>query len=368
MTEFTKEEVGYMSEALRLAKQGCFTTHPNPRVGCVIVSDGDIVGKGWHQSYGGPHAEIHALRDAGKKAKKATAYITLEPCSHHGKTGPCDEALIEAGVSRIVYATEDPFEKNDKSMPDKLNDAGISVSVGLLRDEAKQLNRGFFSRVINKKPFVTLKLGVSIDGATAMESGESQWITGEVARKDVQKLRASSGAILTGSGTIKIDNPSLTVRDETLNAIDPIRVIIDTKLQTAPDAKIYQDDKTTWIFCVDDENKTLFQNKNTEVFKVEKNENYVNLRSVLEILAKKGINDLLVEAGSHLCGALIREELVNEFVIYQAPLIMGSNTRKMFHTPGYNKLNESLRINIKESKKLGEDIKMIAEPIYRAEA
>ena len=253
-------------------------------------------------------------------------------------------------------------------MPDKLNDAGISVSVGLLRDEAKQLNRGFFSRVINKKPFVTLKLGVSIDGATAMESGESQWITGEAARKDVQKLRASSGAILTGSGTIKIDNPSLTVRDETLNAIDPIRVIIDTKLQTAPDAKIYQDDKTTWIFCVDDENKTLFQNKNTKVFKVEKNGNYVNLRSVLEILAKKGINDLLVEAGSHLCGALIREELVNEFVIYQAPLIMGSNTRKMFHTPGYNKLNESLRINIKESKKLGEDIKMIAEPIYRAEA
>ena len=368
MTEFTKEEVGYMSEALRLAKQGCYTTHPNPRVGCVIVSDGDIVGKGCHQSYGGPHAEIHALHDAGKKAKKATAYITLEPCSHHGKTGPCDEALIEAGVSRIVYATEDPFEKNDKSMPDKLNDAGISVSVGLLRDEAKQLNRGFFSRVINKKPFVTLKLGVSIDGATAMESGESQWITGEAARKDVQKLRASSGAILTGSGTIKIDNPSLTVRDETLNAIDPIRVIIDTKLQTSPDAKIYQDDKTTWIFCVDDENKTLFQNKNTEVFKVEKNGNYVNLRSVLEILAKKGINDLLVEAGSHLCGALIREELVNEFVIYQAPLIMGSNTQKMFHTPGYNKLNESLKINIKESKKLGEDIKMIAEPIYRAEA
>ena len=368
MTEFTKEEVGYMSEALRLAKQGCFTTHPNPRVGCVIVSDGDIVGKGWHQSYGGPHAEIHALHDAGKKAKKATAYITLEPCSHHGKTGPCDEALIEAGVSRVVYATEDPFEKNDKSMPDKLNDAGISVSVGLLRDEAKLLNRGFFSRVINKKPFVTLKLGVSIDGATAMESGESQWITGEAARKDVQKLRASSGAILTGSGTIKIDNPSLTVRDVTLKAIDPIRVIIDTKLQTSPDAKIYQDDKTTWIFCVDDENKTLFQNKNTEVFKVEKNGNYVNLRSVLEILAKKGINDLLVEAGSHLCGALIREELVNEFVIYQAPLIMGSNTRKMFHTPGYNKLNESLKINIKESIKLGEDIKMIAEPIYRAEA
>ena len=364
MNQFTEIDIKHMSLALRLAKKGLYTAHPNPRVGCVIASNDIVIGEGWHEVTGEDHAEIMALKEAGDNALDATAYVTLEPCAHHGRTGPCCDALIKAGISKIFIACEDPFPEVKGKGRLRMEKAGIKVSNGLLEDEAINLNKGYFSRIQKNKPYVRLKLAISLDGATAMQNGESKWITGEAARNDVQKLRATSGAILTGSGTVISDNPSLTVRDTKLKAKQPIRVVLDTNLDTPSESSLYQSGQKTMIFCVNDKDKQKYKNDHVSVLTTDKKGDHINLNSVLKALANEGINEILVESGSVLSGAFLREKLVDELVIYQAPLIMGSRTMSMFSTPEWESLSNSMLLDIKDIRKLDRDLKIVAEPVY----
>ena len=364
MNQFTEIDIKHMSLALRLAKKGLYTAHPNPRVGCVITSNEKVIGKGWHEVTGEDHAEIMALKEAGDDARDATAYVTLEPCAHHGRTGPCCDALIKSGISKIFIACEDPFPEVKGKGKLRMEKAGIKVSHGLLEDEAINLNKGYFSRIQKNKPYVRLKLAISLDGATAMQNGESKWITGEAARNDVQKLRATSGVILTGSGTVISDNPSLTVRDTKLKAKQPIRVVLDTNLDTPLESSLYQLGQKTIIFCVDDKDKKKYKNDHVSVLTTDKKGDHINLNSVLKTLANEGINEILVESGSVLSGAFLREKLVDELVIYQAPLIMGSRTMSMFSTPEWESLSNSMLLDIKDIRKLDRDLKIVAEPVY----
>ena len=364
MNQFTEIDIKHMSLALRLAKKGLYTAHPNPRVGCVITSNEKVIGKGWHEVTGEDHAEIMALKEAGDNARDATAYVTLEPCAHHGRTGPCCDALIKSGISEIFIACEDPFPEVKGKGKLRMEKAGIKVSNGLLEDEAINLNKGYFSRIQKNKPYVRLKLAISLDGATAMQNGESKWITGEAARNDVQKLRATSGVILTGSGTVISDNPSLTVRDTKLKAKQPIRVVLDTNLDTPSESSLYQSGQKTMIFCVDDKDKKKYKNDHVSVLTTDKKGDHINLNSVLKTLANEGINEILVESGSVLSGAFLREKLVDELVIYQAPLIMGSRTMSMFSTPEWESLSNSMLLDIKDIRKLDRDLKIVAKPVY----
>jgi len=348
-----------------LAKKGMYTAHPNPRVGCVIVLNDQIVGQGWHQITGGPHAEVMALEEAGDNARNATAYVTLEPCAHQGKTGPCCDALVAAGLSRVVIAIEDPFPEVSGKGKSKIVAAGINVSVGLLESDARSLNSGYFSRIQREKPFVRLKVAVSIDGATAMSNGESKWITGDTARQDVQKLRALSGGIMTGIGTVVSDNPRLTVRDESITTRQPIRVLLDSQLKASTKAHIFEESATTLVFCVNDERRESYRSSYVKVHKVAAEDKRPDLSMVLKILAEEGINDLLVEAGATLSGSLIENDLIDEFVIYQAPHIMGSNTKPIFLTPKWESLQDRLNLDIRDIKKIGTDYRITASPTNR---
>ena len=365
MTEFTAADNDYMATALSLAKQGMYTAHPNPRVGCVIVRNDQIVGQGWHQITGGPHAEVAALEEAGDNARNATAYVTLEPCAHQGNTGPCCDALVAAGLSRVVIAVEDPFSEVAGQGKSKIEAAGIDVSVGLLESEARSLNSGYFSRIQRERPFVRLKVATSIDGATAMSDGESKWITGDSARQDVQKLRASSGGVMTGIGTVISDNPKLTVRDASITTRQPIRALLDSQLRASTKAHIFEESAATLVFCVNDERRESYENSHAKVHKVAATDKRPDLPMVLKILAEEGINDLLVEAGSVLSGNLIENNLIDELVIYQAPHIMGSNTKPMFLTPQWKSLQDRLSLDIQDIRKIGADYRITARPINR---
>jgi len=365
MTEFSATDNHYMAIALRLARQGMYTAHPNPRVGCVIVLNDQIVGQGWHQVTGGPHAEVIALEEAGDNARNATAYVTLEPCAHQGKTGPCCDALVAAGLSRVVIAVEDPFSEVSGLGRSNLEAAGIDVSVGLLESGARSLNSGYFTRIEKKRPFVRLKLAASIDGATAMNDGESKWITSESARQDVQKLRASSGGIMTGIGTVISDNPRLTVRDESITTRQPIRVLLDSQLKAPTEAHIFSRSAKTLVFCINDERQVKYENSHVRIHKVDARDKRPELSMVLKILAEEGVNDLLVEAGSTLSGSLIEKGLIDEFIIYQAPHIMGSNIKPMFLTPKWELLQDRLNLDIQDIRKIGADYRITAIPINR---
>jgi diaminohydroxyphosphoribosylaminopyrimidine deaminase/5-amino-6-(5-phosphoribosylamino)uracil reductase len=350
-----------MARALRLAERGQYTAHPNPMVGCVLVKDDEIVGEGWHEKTGAAHAEVNALRRAGEAARGSTAYVTLEPCSHHGKTPPCSDALIKAGVSKVIAAIQDPFQTAGRGL-DRLVEAGIEVQFGLMRSAAQELNRGFLMRVARRRPFVRLKLAASIDGAISMASGESQWITSPAARADVQRLRARSGAVMTGIGTVLADDPSLTVRaaDIETGGIQPTRVVLDSHLRMPVSAAMLGFEGVTLVCCTGDPDATNLRGSNAEVVSFPSVDGRVDALEVLTELAARGVNNVLVESGPGLAGHLLERNLVDELVIYQAPHIMGSQTMGLVSTPSWTTLADRKILTIKDTRRFGPDTRITA--------
>jgi diaminohydroxyphosphoribosylaminopyrimidine deaminase/5-amino-6-(5-phosphoribosylamino)uracil reductase len=364
MPENTDSDTGFMQRAITLAEKGRFGAHPNPMVGCVLVKDGDIIGEGWHELAGQAHAEINALQAAGGNARGATAYVTLEPCAHHGQTPPCCDALIAAGIAEVVFARSDPNPKVDGKGARALQKAGVAVRSGLLHERVDQLLAGFLSRILRGRPRVRLKIACSLDGAIAMADGQSQWITGAEARADVQRLRASSGAVMTGIGTVLVDDPSLTVRDAGLNphGRQPLRVILDSELRMPLAAKMLALPGNTLIFCADDRRAAAVKANGAEVVRVAGQHGRVELVAVLSELGKREINDLLVEAGPMLAGQFLAQGLVDEYIVYQAPHFMGSETLRMFATPRWSQLMDRQPLHIIDRTEFGDDLRITAVP------
>ena len=366
MPSFSETDCAHMARALQLAARGLYSAHPNPMVGCVIVRNDVVVGEGWHERTGEPHAEINALAAAGRDAEGATAYVTLEPCAHHGKTPPCAEALIEAGISKVIAAMKDPFEQVAGRGIEMLAAAGVTTEVGLMRTAAESLNAGFIARVTRERPLVRVKVAASIDGATAMKSGESQWITGPEARNDVQRLRARSGAIMTGIGTVLADDPSLNVRlkELTTAGLQPLRVVLDSRLRMPLSAGMLALPGQTLVCCIGKHDDSKLREAGAEVRSYAADETAVDVGEVLTDLAQRGVNDVLVEAGPGVTGYLLQKELVDELVIYQAPHIMGSETRGMFHTPSWLALADRKRLEISDVRRIGGDTRITARVEY----
>ncbi|WP_313020043.1 bifunctional diaminohydroxyphosphoribosylaminopyrimidine deaminase/5-amino-6-(5-phosphoribosylamino)uracil reductase RibD [Atlantibacter hermannii] len=355
----------FMARALKLAQRGRFTTSPNPNVGCVIVRDGEVVGEGFHYRAGEPHAEVHALRMAGDKARGATAYVTLEPCSHHGRTPPCCDALIAAGVSRVVAAMQDPNPQVAGRGLYRLKQEGIEVSHGLMMNEAEALNKGFLKRMRTGFPFVQLKLGASLDGRTAMASGESQWITSAESRRDVQRFRAQSSAILTSSATVLADDPSLTVRWNELDAATqalypqdqvrmPTRIVIDSQNRVTPDHKIIHQPGETWLARTQPDD-TQWPEGVTQL-PVPAHNGHLDLVVLMMLLGKRQINSIWVEAGAELSGALLQAGVVDEIVLYIAPKLLGNDARGLFTLPGLEKLVHAPSLRFSEIRPVGPDL------------
>jgi diaminohydroxyphosphoribosylaminopyrimidine deaminase/5-amino-6-(5-phosphoribosylamino)uracil reductase len=353
-----------MARALRLAERGLLTTAPNPRVGCVLVRDGAVVGEGWHERAGEPHAEINALQQAGSQAAGATAYVTLEPCCHHGRTPPCTDALLAAGVKRVVAAIEDPNPQVAGKGLAVLQAAGIDTAAGLLAAAAEQLNAGFVMRMRRGRPWVRCKLAMSLDGRTAMAGGESRWITGDAARRDVQRLRARSDAIMTGVATVLADDPSLTVRLDELDDgfRQPLRVILDSRLRTPPDAKLLGLPGETLIItgAVDTDNEARLTRSGIRVVNLPLQAGRLDLPVVLQYLATLQINEVHLEAGATLCGALLQAGLVDELVIYLAPHLMGDAARGLLALPGLEQMAERIKLSIDDVRAVGDDWRITA--------
>ena len=356
-----------MARALELAERGLFTTDPNPRVGCVLVRNTQVIGEGWHQYAGGPHAEINALAAAGELARGATAYITLEPCCHHGRTGPCTEALIRAGVRRVVAAILDPNPQVAGQGLQTLVAGGVAVEYGVLESEATQLNIGFLSRMQRGRPFVRCKLAMSLDGRTAMATGESQWITGGPARRDVQRLRARSSAVLTGIGTVLADDPSLTVREQELKgsppAHQPMRIVLDPALQISPRARLLQLPGRTLIVTTRDPARRSMKRlpSGTEVLTVPGTTDAVDLDALVTLLGDLGANEVLLESGATLGGAMLRAGLIDELVIYMAPILLGSEARGLFQLPELKRMAQRIMLNIIDIRAVGDDWRITAQ-------
>jgi diaminohydroxyphosphoribosylaminopyrimidine deaminase / 5-amino-6-(5-phosphoribosylamino)uracil reductase len=356
----------YMARAIQLAQKGCYTTDPNPRVGCVIVKNGQTVGEGWHQKAGEPHAEIHALNQAGDQAKGAVAYVTLEPCSHHGRTPPCAEALIKAGVTKVMAAMQDPNPLVAGKGLKLMEEAGIEVESGLLEEQAKELNPGFIKRMSRGLPYVRVKLAMSLDGRTAMASGESKWITGAEARQDVQKLRARSSVILTGSGTVLADDPSMNLRisAEDLGAgcevQQPLRVVVDNNLSCPQNAKIFGLPGQTLVLTASATHH--WQKDRVEIVQLAPHNQRINLKEAMEYLASRDINEVHVEAGSKLCGALLSAGVVDEMIIYMAPHIMGDGAKGLLHLPELNEMKQRIDLEIRDIRPIGKDWRITVIP------
>ncbi|HEY9182230.1 MAG TPA: bifunctional diaminohydroxyphosphoribosylaminopyrimidine deaminase/5-amino-6-(5-phosphoribosylamino)uracil reductase RibD [Gammaproteobacteria bacterium] len=359
----------HMAAALKLAANGLYDTKPNPTVGCVLVKDGRVVGTGWTAPAGGPHAERVALSAAGAAARGATAYVTLEPCCHTGRTGPCTRALIEAGVARVVFAGHDPNPKVDGGGAKELAAAGIAVEGGIMERAAEPLNRGFFARMRRGTPWVRSKLAVSLDGRTALANGASQWITSASARADVHRWRALSGAVLTGSGTIVDDDPSLDARrDEAgiaaeLGIKQPLRVIVDAVLKTPPTAKTLSLPGEVIVLTTrdrDDPKARALRAAGARVETVAGNAAHCDLEAVLERLAALEVNDVWVEAGAGLNGALLDTELIDELIIYMAPRLLGDAARGMFVLPAIESLAESRNVVFEDIRQVGADLRITA--------
>jgi len=355
---FSAADQEYMSQALRLAEQGLYTATPNPRVGCVIVRDGKIVGEGWHARAGEPHAEILALQQAGASAKGATLYVTLEPCNHYGRTPPCTDALIEFGVGRVVAAMPDPNPLVAEEGLKKLQIAGIRVTSGLLHREARELNKGFVARMTRGTPWLRLKTASSLDGKTALNNGVSQWITGAVARKDVHHWRACSCAILTGIGTVLADDPLLNVRDVDTTR-QPTRVVLDSRLRMPPSAKILAGGNVIIVTAVQDQaRREKLQAKGAEVLVLAGVSGRVDLKRAMEMLAGRGINEVMAEAGCTLNGALIAANLVDELLMYMAPMLLGDKARAMFDLPELTAMNGRREFNVRDARMVGRDVRI----------
>ena len=366
---FSPQDVAFMQLALDLAKRGEFTTTPNPSVGCVLVKDGKVVGKGFHAKAGEPHAEVMALREAGKNARGATAYVTLEPCSHFGRTPPCAKGLVEAGVSKVIAAMCDPNPQVAGKGLQILSDAGIESAVGLLEEKAELLNKGFLKRMRTGKPFVQLKLAMSIDGKTAMASGESKWITGAQARADVQQYRAKASAILSTSQSVLADDPSLNVRWEELpldvkagypqeKLRQPVRVILDSSHKVRSDFKVFSTESPVWLVGEDDYPLTGFP-VFTEYLQLDRNQGETRLQALMSALGKRQINTLWVEAGATLAGALIAENLVDELIIYMAPKLLGDQARDLCRLPNLTQLADAPLWQLQSCEPVGDDLKLI---------
>lgn len=368
MSDFTTFDRSCMARAMQLARQGWYTARPNPRVGCVIAVGGDVVGEGYHHRAGEPHAEVNALRDAGDRARGAIAYVTLEPCNHQGRTGPCAQALIEAGIGEVVYAMADPHQAASGGL-DTLRSAGIKVRGPLLEAEARQLNPGFIKRCATGLPRVTVKLAMSLDGRTAMASGESQWITGPAARRDVQLMRAASDAVITGVGTVLRDDPAMTVRAPLLERPDgeeiarhqPLRVIVDSQLRTPASAQILQLPGPVLIATnrVDPAQNYSAALQSPEILTFTASGEGVDLEALLRELARRECSEVLVEAGSQLCGAFMAAGLVDQLVVYMAPKLMGSNAMPLLTLP-LDAMGQSIDMKITEICAVGSDWRITA--------
>jgi len=350
-----------MSRALALAERGLCTTQPNPRVGCVMAQGETIVGEGFHERKGGPHAEVFALRAAGERARGATVYVTLEPCAHTGRTGPCADALIEAGVARVVAACEDPFPEVAGRGFDKLRAAGIAVEIGLMRDAARELNRGFLMRIEHGRPWVRVKLAASLDGRTALGDGRSQWITGEAARADNMRWRARASAILTGIGTVLADDPHLTVRlDE--DFVPPLRVVLDSHLRIPAKARVLDDAAPTLVFCSPEVIASHRELPAGKLMSCPHHATGLGLAVALAELAQRGINEVQVEAGPTLSGALLHAGLVDEVLLYLNPSVIGDTGLPLFQLPALESLDERLRFRVVDQRQVGNDTRFLLRP------
>lgn len=353
----------FMAHALQIAERGRFTTFPNPRVGCVVARDGQTVGEGWHARAGEAHAEVLALRAAGERARGADLFVTLEPCSHHGRTPPCVDALVAAGIRKVWAATPDPNPRVAGRGIERLQSAGIEVAVGLLEGPARALNRGFVSRMERGRPFVTLKLAASLDARTAMASGESKWITGQAARSDAQRLRAEAGAVLTGSGTVLADDPQMSVRSLPGATRQPDRIVLDTKGRVGAQARIWSRDGAR---CFRLSGASVAQ---AEIAGVEQigvaltADGRIDLGAALRALALHEVNHVLVECGSHLAGALLKDRLIDELICYLAPSLLGDAARGLARVAGLEKLDQRLRLEFVDVRMVGADLRITAVPL-----
>lgn len=360
---FSAADHAAMAHALALAARGLETTTPNPRVGCVLVRDGQRVGEGWHQRAGEPHAEVHALRMAGGAARGATAYVTLEPCSHFGRTPPCADALISAGVTRVVAAMQDPNPLVAGKGLARLQAAGIATAYGLLEDEARELNIGFVSRMRHGRPWVRLKAASTLDGKTALHNGVSQWITGAEARRDGHRWRARACAILTGIGTVKTDDPQLTVRDHPCTR-QPLRVLVDARLEVPPQARLLQGAPVLIATASTAEERIAsLQAAGHAVIVVADQAGRVDLPRLMQTLGARGINEVHVEAGQGLNGALLQAGCVDELLLYLAPLLVGDAAQGLFRLPALSRLEDAIRLDIRELSRIGDDYRVIARPL-----
>lgn len=362
MSDFSGNDHRLMAHALRLAERGAFTTRPNPMVGAVIAREEEVVGEGYHQRAGEPHAEVFALQAAGERARGATAYVTLEPCAHTGRTGPCADALIAAGVARVVAAMRDPFPQVDGAGFDKLRAAGIQVQSGLLEAQARQLNRGYLSRLERGRPWVRIKLGASLDGRTAMANGESKWISGEASRQDVHQWRARAGALITGANTVLQDDPSLTVRlgDDT-PFLAPLRVVLDPGLATVARGKVRDAAAPTLYVHAPDAKPP----RDLEVQRaaVAVNNGRFDLHAVLELLAGRGINEVQVESGATLAGAFLAAGLADEVLLYVAPVLLGDQARPLFAGLGITEMAQRLHLQTVDARVIGGDHRLLLRPL-----
>ena len=358
--DFSPEDFQFMARALRLAERGLYTTTPNPRVGCVLVRDGRVVGEGWHERAGEAHAEVAALKTAGVTAAGATAYVTLEPCSHQGRTPPCTDVLIAAKVARVVAAMQDPNPLVSGGGIATLRAAGIIAEVGVLENQARELNIGFVSRMTRARPWMRVKIAASLDGKTALRNGVSQWVTGPDARRDGHRWRARSCAIMTGIGTLKDDDPQLTVRDIETSR-QPLRIVVDSRLRIAPEAKLLDGGAVLVATATHDANKArALEEKGASIVVLPNPEGKVDLLRLTQYLAGLGINEVLVEAGMNLDSALLRAGVVDELLLYLAPHLLGNAGRGMLDLGELTEMGRKLELQIQDTRMIGPDMRLLA--------
>jgi diaminohydroxyphosphoribosylaminopyrimidine deaminase/5-amino-6-(5-phosphoribosylamino)uracil reductase len=364
----TADDHRHMARALQLAEFGMYSTDPNPRVGCVLVRDGVVVGEGWHAKAGEPHAEVHALRSAGERARGATAYVTLEPCAHYGRTPPCADALVAAGVARVVHAVRDPFPRVDGAGLARLRDAGIAVDGDCLTPQAEALNVGFLQRLRTGRPYVRVKLASSLDGRTALADGTSRWITGVAARADVQRLRARSSAIVTGAATVLRDGARLTVRDPALDlrGRQPLRVVLDRDLAVSPEAPLYGEPGPVLVLTQaateSAARRAVLAARGVEVVDVPCESAGLDLGEVLFELARRQANEVLVEAGPRLAGAFLEARLVDELVLYVAPHLLGPDALPLARLPKLDRMDARLDFELRDVRQVGADLRLTLKP------
>ena len=357
---FTAADHEFMGQALELAGRGLYTTTPNPRVGCVIVRDGAVVGSGWHEKAGLAHAEVLALKQAGGRARGAALYVNLEPCSHHGRTPPCVDALIAAGIGRVVAAMQDPNPKVAGAGFVKLRAAGITVEQGLKEDEARELNIGFVARMTRGRPWVRMKIAASLDGRTALANGKSQWITGEAARADGHRWRARACAVLTGFGTVRDDDPQLNVRGVDTSR-QPLRIVVDSKLETSPSARVLKGGNALVAGGVRDQKKiAALEAAGAEVVLIPNDRGKVELFKLMQELARRELNEIHVEAGAKLNGSLLQAGVVDELLVYLAPNLIGDTGRGMFALPELTELSQKTALTIRGVERVGADLRILA--------